>query len=208
MRKAINLLQIISVALLLGSCGATQLTNLWVDPAYSGQSLKKIMIVAFRKDPVNRRMWEDALVNGMASHGISTSAVPSYRLFPNDIPKPDSMKGFIETQRFDGVLVIARIERDTLTNQMPGYTSNELVTEYSDKWQTYVSHYEDVYHAGPADTSMAVSVQTDLLLPHGNEGQLVWSATSQSINPASRDEFRAEVANTVVKQLIKDRLIR
>jgi hypothetical protein len=207
MRKMISLLQIISLAFLLASCGTTQFTNLWKDPSYSAPQLKKLMVIAFRRDQVNRRMWEDAFVTAIGSQKTTASAVPSYHLFPNEIPQPDSIKEISKAQGYDGILIVSKIERDTLTNQFPGYTSNELVTEYSHKWKSYVTHYEDVYHAGRTDTSTAVSVQTDLLLTQGNEGQLVWSATSQTINPASRDEFRAAVANTVAKQLIRDHLI-
>jgi hypothetical protein len=70
-----------------------------------------------------------------------------------------------------------------------------------------VTRYEDVYYPGYIDTSTVVSVRTDLFLPQGSGGQLVWSATSEAINPSSRNEFRFSVANTAAKQLSKAHLI-
>jgi hypothetical protein len=207
MHKANSLLQIISLAVLIVCCSNTQLTSLWKDPAYSGPPLKKIMVIAFRRDQVNRRMWEDAVVTAISQQKTTASAVPSYGLFPNEVPQPDSINVIVKDQGFDGVLIVSKIERDTLTNEVPGYTTTEPVTEYSRRWKSYVTHYEDVYHAGHTDTSTAVSVQSDLLLTQGNEGRLVWSATSQSVNPTSRAEFRAAIANTVAKQLTKAQLI-
>jgi hypothetical protein len=203
MRRAIILMLSTFLGLLAVSCGTTQLTNLWRDPSYNAPPMKKLLVVAFRRDQVNRRMWEDAFVAAIGKQDPAAGAVPSYHLFPNDVPDPDSLGPIVTEQGFEGVLLVSRVERDTLTADVPGYTSQEPVTKYSRRWNTFVTRYQDVYHPGTIDTSMAVSVRTDLLLPKGDEGQMVWSATSQSVNPASRDEFRAGVATTVAKQLRK-----
>jgi hypothetical protein len=207
MRKIAGLIITIWLALLVVSCGTTQLTSLWKDPSYNAPPLKKLMVIAFRKNPINRRMWEDAVVAAIGKQKTDVSVVPSYQLFPDDVPLPEDVQGTVKEQGFDGVLVVYRATRDTLTSEVPGYTSNEAVTEYSRRWKTYVTRYEDVYHAGYTDTSLAVSVRTDLLLAEGTEGQLVWSATSKTIDPASRNDFRNEVAGTVARQLSKAHLI-
>jgi hypothetical protein len=191
-------------------CGTTELTNLWKDPSYSAPPLKKLMVIAFRKNQINRRMWEDAVVGTIAKENTTAVVVPSYQLFPNEVPLPDSVKEKVKDQGFDGVLIVSKVERDTLTNQVPGYTTSEPVTEYSRKWKSYQTRYETVYHPGYTDTSMTVRVRTDLLLTQGegDEGRLIWSATSESVDPASHDEFRTSVANSVAKALTKARLIK
>ncbi len=206
MRKMTILLLSVLLASLVASCATTQLTSLWKDPSYTAPPLKKIMVIAFRRDQVNRRMWEDAIATAISEQKTTATAVPSYQLFPNDIPQPDDIKAS-KDQGFDGVLIVSKAERDTLTSEVAGYTTDELVSKYSRRWDKFVTRYETVYHAATADTSLAVSVQTDLLLTQGEEGQLVWSATSQSVNPTSRNAFRTAVASTVAKQLTKAHLI-
>jgi hypothetical protein len=98
MGKMRNLFQYICVVLFIVSCGGTQLTNLWKDPSYNGPPLKKLMVIAFRRDPVNRRMWEDAVVNAIGQQKSTASVVPSYQLFPNDVPPPDSVKEMVATR--------------------------------------------------------------------------------------------------------------
>ena len=186
---------------LMASCSSVQLTKLWMDPSYNSPPLQKIMIIGIRSDSIERRMWEDAMVNAINEKEATKSAVPSYRLVPDQIPPPDS----VENQKFDGVLVIAEVVFDTLTHQNPGYTTTEKVVEV--RQRTYETRYEEVYHPGQIDTAMVISVQTDLFLPLKDGGQLVWSGTSESIDPASPEVFRADVAGAVTKQLGKAGLI-
>ncbi len=196
---------IIGVIVVAG-CGSTQLVSLWKDPSYNAAPLHKIMVVAVRKDQVRRRMWEDAVVAAMNTQKAGTVATPSYQLFPNEIPDTAALQQDSKDQGFDGVLVVARVERSTLTNEVPSYVSQEPVTEYKRRWNAYVTHYETVVHPGYVDSSKVVSVRTDLLLAN-EDGRLVWSATSRSVDPSSADQFRSEVAETVAKQLTEARLV-
>ena len=169
--------------------------------------MKKVLVIAIRKDQLRRRMWEDAIVTMLNSkEHAGTDAVASYQLFPDDVP--DTMAVRLKTKEggFDGVLVVARVQSDTLTNDVPGYIASEAVTKYSYRWNAYVTNFEDVYHPGYTETETTVSVRTDLLVPEG-DGKLVWSITSQSVDPTSADQFRNSVADRVVSQLKKERLI-
>jgi len=135
-----------------------------------------------------------------------TVAIASYQLFPDNVPDTLAVRLKTKEEGFDGVLVVARAQRDTLTNDVPGYTANEAVTKYSYRWNAYVTNFEDVYHPGYTETETTVSVRTDLLVPQG-DGKLVWSVTSQSVDPTSADQFRNSVVDRVLSQLKKERLI-
>lgn len=147
--SAVALAVVTIAALVIATgCGTTQLTSLWKDPSYSAPPLKKLMVIAFRKNQVNRRMWEDAVVSAIAAQKSSTTTVPSYQRFPDDVPEPDVIQEKAKDQEFDGVLVVSKVERNTLTNEVPGYTTNEPVKEFSRKWNSYITRHRDVYHAG------------------------------------------------------------
>ena len=205
MRKVLTSVVAAWLIFLMASCSSVQLTKVWMDPSYDSPPLQKIMIIAFRSDEIERRMWEDAMVNAVGEQKTATSAVPSYRFFPHQVPPPDSVEIAVKDQNFDGVLVVAEVVFDTLTHQGPGYTTTEKVVENRNR--TYVTRYKEVYHPGQIDTAMIVSVQTDLFLPQTDGGQLVWSGTSESIDLQSPEVFRADVAGAVAKQLSKAGLI-
>jgi hypothetical protein len=196
----------ISVVIVSG-CGTTQQANLWVDPSYNAAPMKKLMVIAMTPDQLRRRMWEDAVVSVLNSkEHAGTVAVACYQLFPKDIPDTITIRLKTKEEGFDGVLIVAKAQRDTTTNDVAGYTTNELVTRYSMRWNAYVTRYEDVYHPGYTETETTVSVRTDLLVPQ-EDGRLVWSVTSESVDPTSAEQFRSSVANGVASQLKKERFI-
>jgi hypothetical protein len=160
-----------------------------------------------RKDQLNRRMWEDAFVSALQEDRTGTVAVASYQLFPDEVPDTLGVREKTKAEGFDGVLVVAKVERGTVKSDVPGYVSSEPYTEYSYRWGMYVTRYLTVYHPDYTETLTVVSVRTDLLLAQ-EEGRLVWSATSKAIDPSSHDQFRKSVAELVIDELIKVHFVR
>lgn len=198
------LLVFTSVGLFGGGCGTTQLVELWSDSSYSAGPLNKILVIAFRPDPVHRRMSEDAFVAALQKR--NTVAVPSYQLFPDAIPDTTALRQKIEEEGFEGVLVLVKAEREKIETYVPGYTTREEVTTFDRRWKAYVTHYETVQHEGYTETSMAIRVQTDLLLAQEG-GRLVWSGTSETIDPTSRKQVRESVAELVASELQRIKMI-
>ena len=148
---------------IMSGCGTTQQANLWADPSYHAAPITKILVIAMSRDQIRRRMWEDAIVTALDSkEHAGTAIVASYQLFPDDLPDTLAMRQETQNEGFDGVLLVARAQLDTLSNDVPGYTTNEPVTRYSRRWDAYVTRYEDVYHPGYTETETSVSVRTDL----------------------------------------------
>jgi hypothetical protein len=189
------------------ACGTTQLVDVWADPAYRAAPLHRILVVAMRRDQVTRRMWEDAIVRALTGkRGAGTAAAASYELFPTDVPDTMAIRRKIGAEGFDGVLLIAKADTGTVNKEVPGYTTSEPVTVDGRWWSSYGTHYEDVYHPGYTETDTLVSVRTNLLLTQ-NDGRLVWSATSESLDPVSPDQFRHSVADGVADQLKRQHFI-
>jgi hypothetical protein len=205
--EVILILAAVASLMFIAGCGSTQLVNLWKDPSYQAAPLKKIMVIAMRKNQLNRRMWEDAFVSALKEDKAGTVGVPSYQLFPDEIPDTLEVREKTKAEGFDGVLLVARVEHGTVKTDVPGYVSSEPYTEYSYRWGTYVTRYLTVSHPGYTDSQTVVSVRTDLLLPQ-EEGRLVWSATSTQIDPSSHDQFRHSVSDLVMDKLVKDRIVQ
>lgn len=205
--QMIVVLSVAASAVVTGGCGSTRLYNLWKDPSYQAGPLKKVLIVAMRKDELRRRMWEDAFVSALGEDHSGTMAIPSYQLFPDRVPDTSAVQQKTEEEGFDGVLVVARVRRDTLKTNVPGYVDVEPFPKYNYRWNTYVTYYENVYHPPYTESKAVFSVRTDLLLPQ-EEGRLVWSGTSKEIDPTSPDQFRKSVADLVMDRLSKAHLIR
>src|SRR5258708_5676063 len=84
----------------LSGCGsAGTLSNMWRDPSFESAPMKKVFIIAVRKDPVRRRLWEDGFVTELGKHGVT--ATPSYKLFPDALPDTAQSIEAIRTNGFD-----------------------------------------------------------------------------------------------------------
>lgn len=198
---------ILLAALVANGCGSTQQSNFWVDSTYQAAPLKKVMVVAIRKDQVRRRLWEDALVKEIGGTSPSgTVALASYQIYPNDLPDTLALREQTVQSGFDGVLLVAKALVDTTVTNIPGYTTTEQVATYSQRWNAYIMRFQDVYHPGYSENETTVSVRVDLLVPK-EDGRLVWSVTSQAVDPTEIDDFRSSVAGKVASQLRKGRLI-
>src|SRR3970282_1982738 len=75
---------IITAALLLGGCAATQIINQWSDPGYAAVSFKRILVIGVSKQTSIRRNFEDEFVAQLRSAGADS--VPRYEFQPEDFP--------------------------------------------------------------------------------------------------------------------------
>lgn len=132
--------------------------------------------------------------------------VASYQLFPEAIPDTTALRQKIEEERFDGVLVLVRAEREKIETYVPGYTTREKVTTLNRRFQEFATRQETVQHEGYTETVMAIRLQIDLLLAQEG-GRLLWSGTSETIDPTSRQQVRESAAKLVVSELQRKGLI-
>jgi hypothetical protein len=192
---------------IIAGCSSIKQTNFWMDPSYHAGPMKKILVVAMRRDALTRRMWEDAIVNAINGKDNSgTTAVASYELFPENVPDTLNARQKTEEDNFDGVLLIANSSLDTTSNYVPGYSSIEPVTVYNGWRNRYYTYYANIYHEGYTETDSLISIRTDLLATKDG-GKMIWSVTSQALNPSSREQIRIEVAEKVEALLKKKKLI-
>ena len=93
-------------SLILLSCASTQLSHTWRDASYTAGPLKKILVVAVRKDQVRRRIWEDGFAAALSWHGVD--ATPSYRLIAETLPDTGLIDSVAREGNFDGIMLVGR----------------------------------------------------------------------------------------------------
>ena len=84
----------------------------------------------------------------------------------------------------------------TLTNMWrdPDYSRGSMHSVYD-------STYHQIYEPGYVETEQVVRHEIDVYST-GSRGALVWTGTSESVDPASRDQVRQKVATKVVAELV------
>src|SRR5712691_10131184 len=140
-----------SALAMVAGCGSSRLSEHWRDPAWSGPALRNVLVMVVRKEPVRRRIWEDAFVEALHKRGIA--ATPSYRTFPDSVPSEDALDDFMKQTSFDGIVLSRRLGTEELAHYVP-----PIVTAYGTgpRWGRfygrYRGYYSTVYRPGYVET--------------------------------------------------------
>jgi len=198
-RARIFLLALLCGPALLDGCSQSQMTELWKDPSYNGGTMQKVFAVAVRKDPVRRRIWEDAFVEELKAHGVS--AVASYTVFPSDVPDSSQVSNAVREEGCDGVAVSVRLPDTTQETYVSGYTKRESVTVYGPLLNGYSTYWKDVRVPGYTETNRVRRFQVNVWTTQ-NGGRMIWSATIETPEAAAQESVRDVIQKNIVAELV------
>jgi len=195
---------LVCMVVLIPGCATSGLVNLWSEPSYSGPVLSNVLVVSDSRDPVKRRLWEDAFAGGLAM--LKVSATPSYRLFPDAIPDSNQMPEIVAKNGFNGIIITRRLPKTVNANYVAPYVSTESETKYSRRRQEFKTYYHDVVHSGYVDSQTVYNRSIDVWTA-GNESRLIWSAMSVTPEPIAPEDRNRSVVNLVIGDLKSKRII-
>jgi hypothetical protein len=185
-------------------CASSGLVNVWMDPQYAENPMMNILVVAMKPDVARRRLWEDAFADALRQRGVTTT--PSYQLFPNELPDTNGIIAAVRENNYDGCIVTVRLPSETLTQDVPGYTTDSLVVRYNPWSNLYYSYYQQVYTPGYTETQTIVRHKIEVWSTT-RKGALVWTATSEVLDPTSRKADSQRIIEGVVEDLVKHGVI-
>ena len=189
---------------LMTGCASSELVDIWSDPSFHTPSLNKILVISVAKNTVQRRIWEDAFSIELTNHDVATT--PSYRLFPDAVPDTNQLIQTVRSDSFDGFLITRWLPSETKTQYLQGYVTKEQDMRYDRRSEKFVTYYRDVEHAGYID-SQKVDMRAIDVWATGNDGQMIWSATSKTPEPNSVQAVRQEIVKLVMAELTQQGII-
>lgn len=191
--------------ILVESCSSSSLVDVWKDPSYHEASLKKIFIIAIRKDPVQRRIWEDAFVGELSKHGVQ--ATSSYHLFPNVLPDTNQIIQTVQEKGFDGILVTRLLLAETESHYVQSYVTTEQRSRYNIFRKRYDTYYQNIQHPGYVETQTIDRRAIDVWVIRDEE-RMIWSATSNSPERNSVEDIQNDIAELVIPNLVRNEIIK
>jgi len=192
------------VAAGLSGCASSGLVNVWMDPQYAAKPMMNILVVAIKPDVARRRLWEDAFADALRQRGVT--ATPSYQLFPNELPDTNGIAAAVRENSYDGCIVTVKLPSETLTQDVPGYTTDSLVVRHNPWTNRYYDYYQQVYTPGYTETQTVVRHKIEVWNTTG-KGALVWTATSEVLDPTSRKAENQRIIGGVIDDLVKHGVI-
>jgi hypothetical protein len=172
---------LLALMIMAGCAGRPQMTDLWKDPSFTSVPIHNVFVVALRKDPVHRRMWEDAYAQELSARGVT--ATSSYQLFQEVPPDTQEVIEAIRKNGYDAVLVSIRLPNETTSTYLPGTMRRQSVTR-QDYFGVFHTYWIDVLDPGHTETDEIRRVQTDIWAT-GGSGRLIWSGTLNTLDLAS-----------------------
>lgn len=190
----------------LTGCASSGLVNVWSDPRFASPPMKNMLVVAMQPDVARRRIWEDAFADALREHGVT--ATPSYQLFPNELPDTNGVIAAVREHDYDGCLATVRLPSVTTTQDVPGYTSDTLITRYNPWSNRYYDYYQQIYTPGYTETQIVRRHKIEVWSTTG-QGALVWTATSEVLDPSSGNasKRRDHIIDGIVDDLTKAGMI-
>lgn len=198
---------------LISACStSTRITGSWKDPAIdasTGES-KSVLVTALSRNIEVRTKLENALAAKANELGIK--AVKSSDIFTPDffheIPARDELFAKIRATGVDAILTVSLIDTESNTRYVRGTTRYAPFPAYH--WYGGFYSYFNYWHPIMFDPGYYVTDKTYFLetnLYSTATDRLVWSAQSETVNPASIDAFAREYPDVLLEQMIQDGLL-
>ena len=208
MRKAVFIrLALLAVSALawLG-CATTTFESSWRNPEAQPLRLggRKVVAVFVSRDPLRRRLAEDALAREITARGAQGVAAYTF-LSDREVRDRDLARAKAEELGFAGAVVMREVGSETHYT----YAGSSIIwadPAYRRLWGGYWRWgWGLATEPGYLVVDRIVKVET--LVYSLEQDQLVWAGLSHTINPGETNELIAELAVAVSKQMRRDGLL-
>ena len=189
----------VMASLILLSCASTRLSYTWKDASYTSGPLKKILVVAVRKDQLRRRTWEDGFAAALSWHGVD--ATPSYRLITANLPDTSLINTVAMEGHFDGILLVGRVSAE-ITDDVTGSSSITSPDSPSQTWGGWNSNYYPGYPLINEIVKDEVKIRTTQ-----GGGRLIWSGVGEVHESGEDENVSGEIIPLIVRELVKEGII-
>ena len=176
----------------------TTIAKSWRDPETMikvGQ-FQKILVVAFVKNPANRKVVEDDIVKQLKSKGI-----PSYAVLGEGVSdlSDEALSEKIKNEGFDGAVVMQLIDPEKEMQYTPG--TGTYPASYNSFYPYYGGasyKYKDPEYFSKHDLYV---VETNIYSL--KENKLIWSGITNSIDPKNIDKMVESIGKLITSEMKK-----
>jgi hypothetical protein len=187
---------------------SNKLVTSWKNPQYTATKFHRVLVLGMSAKPGVRADFEDALSQLVATTGVEAVPGNTILLRPEGTQlNLDYLKTQVKTFKIDAVIVSRLVKVDKNITYIPG--SPYLVPPYYGSFYGYYSTiYPVVYSPDYLREDTTVRVETNVYAVNGDEGQLLWSGTSDTFNPRSAQKVIDGLSKLIVKELQKDAILQ
>jgi hypothetical protein len=200
--------RIVAIALVLAAVTAvygksTKLIVSWKNPEYSGPKFKKILVIGMSPNPGRRSDFEDALSALLNKSGQQVIAGNQLLLRPDSKVNLEYIREQIRENHIDAVIVSRLVSVKDSYDYVPGSAWAYPYPYYRSFYGYYGAVWPVVYSPGYVIENTTVRVETNVYAATAPDGELVWTATSDTFNPSSASKVIKGLTKLIVAELTK-----
>jgi hypothetical protein len=207
MNRYARLMLIALASFSMAAFGSTKLAFSWRNSNAPSGPFKNIMVLALNGQAANRAQFEDTLTAAITKTGMQ--AVQSYSLIPRPNLTPidmDQLRNVVQGQGFDAVLVSTIVKYHKTVNEVQDPIF-PLEPYYATLYGYYGFASPMVYTPSYLQTEQKAQVEANLYATSKPDGVLVWTGTSDTVNPRNVNDAINAIVKLVAEELQKQNLI-
>jgi len=187
--------------------GKSKLITSWKNPQLAGGHFKKVLVIGMSANPGRRADFEDALSASLATPGAEIIPGNQILLRPDASSfNLDYIKLQVRDYKIDAVVFSRLVSiKDSVTYIPPDVAFPYPF--YNSMWGYYGAIYPVVYSPGYLIEDKTVRIETNVYAIKGEDGQLLWTGTSDTFNPKDAQKVIKEVVKLVTQELQKGNVI-
>ena len=197
----------IMVAMAASRANGSKLIYSWKNANYTGGGFKNILVLTINGRASARADFEDRMVKEMSRPGVTV--VQSYTLMPRPDATPINMgdlRGYVHDLKFDSIVVSRLVKLDKKVTEVQS-AEFPFYPYYGTFYGYYGAVAPIVYDPDYLRTDTEAQVETNFYSTAKPDGELVWSGTTDTVDPRSTTSAIDGIVKLLVKQFEKDKLI-
>jgi hypothetical protein len=193
-----------AVTLLFGR--SSKLIASWRNPSYApAQKFHRVLAMGFSNKMEVRADFEDALAAELTSKGLEAVAGNTILLRPPGTQLDLTyLREQIRANQIEAVVVSRLVKVDKTVTYTPGTAYFMPYPYYNTFYGYYGTLYPVVYSPGYLQEEKKVRVETNVYLTTAPDGQLIWTGTTDTLNPSNVHSAIKGLVNLLVAKMQKD----
>jgi hypothetical protein len=198
MRSSRLALAVLVTTLLTAACASSgRLVQSWKDPSVKTLDFERVVAIALVEDGPTRRLAESEM-----ARIIGPDAVPGSQVIPEEeLRDVDKVKARLKSEGFDGAITMRLVNAETEIRD----EQDPLPTSYYTIWGYY--GFVSIAERGPAYTTLDSKLQIEVNIYSLESEKLLWSGTTETLQPRLLETLVKDVADVVSKRLKREGLI-
>jgi hypothetical protein len=194
--SALMLVSVIAIAA-CASSGGGRMVHSWKEPSVKKLDFERVVTIALIEDGPTRRLAESEM-----ARIIGPEAVPGFQVIPeNEMRDVEKVKSRLKAEGFDGAVTVRLTDAEVEVRD----EQDPLPTAYYTIWGYY--GFVWIAERGPAYMTLDSKLLIETNIYSLASEKLLWSGTTQNLQPRLMETLIKDVADVVSKRLKREGLI-